>query len=240
MLSTHFSSLRNNFCSKFRTHSSMSSKLSAVAQLDVLRLLSGADDYVWFSHVYEKLPTAWKVLHGLYLSNTAEPPEGYLRSRELAMIQKNAISEDDLSFIFSHGQPLVFEACPAGLVPKLIEVGSLSKLNNGANSRSSFCRITSLPGWKLNENFAAGLSYRFHRTCDLVRVEMQEKFLSDIPRAQRGTDVPPSHCALTVRLHRQNRSVVATLRRSLSLYCVPSRGNRPDALPTEHCMVSRD
>ncbi|KAH7708868.1 hypothetical protein AAVH_23875 [Aphelenchoides avenae] len=51
----------------------------------------------------------------------AEPPESYLRSHELAVIQKDAISEEDLSFIFSHGQPLVFEACPDRLVPKLIE-----------------------------------------------------------------------------------------------------------------------
>ncbi|KAH7708645.1 hypothetical protein AAVH_24090 [Aphelenchoides avenae] len=37
------------------------------------------------------------------------------------MIQKDDVSEEDLSFIFSHGQPLVFHACPNRLVPKLIE-----------------------------------------------------------------------------------------------------------------------
>ncbi|KAH7702009.1 hypothetical protein AAVH_30851 [Aphelenchoides avenae] len=36
------------------------------------------------------------------------------------MIQRDAVSEEDLRFIFFHGQPLVFEAFPNRLVPKVI------------------------------------------------------------------------------------------------------------------------
>ncbi|KAH7702872.1 hypothetical protein AAVH_29964 [Aphelenchoides avenae] len=100
----------------------MSSKLSAVAQLQIVRLLGEANGYLWYTGVCGKLPSDWKVLAHLYLCNLAAPPESYLRSRELAMIQKDAVSEEDLSFIFSHGQPLVFEACPERLIPKLIEM----------------------------------------------------------------------------------------------------------------------
>ncbi|KAH7712676.1 hypothetical protein AAVH_19981 [Aphelenchoides avenae] len=98
----------------------MSSKLSAAAQLQVLRLLAGGDDYAWFSRVRWTLSTSWKVLDHLYFGNLAAPPESYLRSRELAMIQKDAVTEEDLSFIFSHREPLVFHACPNSLVPKLV------------------------------------------------------------------------------------------------------------------------
>lgn len=102
----------------------MSSKLSALAQLQILRLLASCDDDDGcFSRARRRLPTDWRVLDRLYTDNLAPRQESYLRTRELAMIQKDAVSEDDLRFTFAHGKPLVFDGCPSRLVPKLIEVG---------------------------------------------------------------------------------------------------------------------